>query len=136
MSRLTITRHTTMAQVAARLAPRIEQGLLAVGEAILEDSLSMVPRETDALAESGRVRQEGSGLTTVVIVAYGHPDFVHSDYSRYTGRYLVRRPYTYAVYVHEDFTKNHDIGQAGFLEFASTQYFALRTVLNVALGRS
>lgn len=133
MSRLTITRHRTLAEVIERTAQRVERGVQAVAQKILADSLEMVPRDTEALAESATYRQEGVGLASVVVVGYGALGFIVAGHSPHENRLVLRVPYNYAVYVHEDYTKHHPVGQAGFLELAAADHEGLRTVLNVTV---
>lgn len=97
---------------------KVEDGLLAIGEYLLNESGKLCPKDTYVLVESGRVRKEGSGIKTVVTVGYGPLD--HGTVTRFSpklGQAVGRDPSYYAVLVHEDATQHHDPGQqAKFLE--------------------
>jgi hypothetical protein len=67
-----------------RLARGAEEGLAAVGDLVLQESLKVVPVETKKLYDSGRADQNGSGFGTVVTVSFGgeaseYAVWVHDD---------------------------------------------------------
>lgn len=98
----------------SRLAPRLESGIMAAGEKILDLSQPLVPVDTGSLKASGTVRQEGAGWTTEAIVGYGRADFRLFTYSPSEGKWVTRVPFVYAVRQHED-NLTHTNGEAEFL---------------------
>ena len=104
-----------------RLAARLVPALAAGAQELLDRSLDLVPRDTEALADSGHKRQIGSGLQTQFIVGYGSLGDVFgirlSLHGSTAGQLVSRHPYDYASVVHEDMEMKHDPGQqAKFLE--------------------
>lgn len=135
--KVTVTRsgglQANLNKYVSDLGVRVEHGLREVAHQLMAESQLLVPRDTEALAESGVVRQEGSGLSTVMIVGYGRHD-LHwvGVWSAREQKRVDRYPYEYAVYVHQDTTQAHEApGQAFFL---STP-LVLMTGLHEALER-
>lgn len=80
-----------------------ELGVEAAGKLLLDAAISLAPKDTGAMANSGTVDREG--LT--VAVSFGREDAAGragADTAAYT------------VIQHEDMTLNHPNGQAKFLE--------------------
>lgn len=77
------------------LSGKVELGLKAVGLYFQRESQKLVPVDTGALRNSAFTRAEGSGFDTEISVGY---------------------TVNYAIYVHENLTAFHHVGQAKFLE--------------------
>lgn len=77
---------------------RVENATRAAAKALYNQSQITVPRDTQALANSGGVRQKEGGLNSSFIVGYGLKDFTAVGYGEDREH---RPPYMYAVYVHQ-----------------------------------
>lgn len=73
-------------RIQDQIAARVEVALVRGAARIVQDSDKEVPVDTGDLRRSRFVRKEGSGLSTKITIGYNTP---------------------YAIYVHEDLTKNH-----------------------------
>jgi hypothetical protein len=105
-----------MSQAQKRIGLKLERGLMAGGRLLLEESLKLVPLDVLALRDSGRVTKIGTLFQTVVVVGFGGKDFPpRTEFSQKEGKVVTRIPHDYAVYVHENKLKNHDVGQADYL---------------------
>jgi Bacteriophage HK97-gp10, putative tail-component len=83
----------------AQYIPALSAALFQEGEALIAEAKLITPVDTGALRASGHVlAPEVRGKTVTVQCGFGGPAA------------------GYAVYVHEDLTKNHPVGQAKFLE--------------------
>lgn len=104
-------------QSAAReVSYRVSRGMRAMGDALLEMSRELCPKDTNTLVDDSRVRQEYSAMDTVVVVGYGTGEKAAYLFSEHEGKMVRRDPAQYAVYVHEDPQKVHPNGEYGFLE--------------------
>jgi hypothetical protein len=75
---------------------QVERGLRKAGLFLLRQSLKVVPVDTGALKNSGRLHITGSGFGTIVWIEYGM---------------------NYAIYVHENMSARHKPGKiAKFVE--------------------
>lgn len=103
MIRAKVTRSKTLKSTAmARIAPRIQAGLMAMGEVLLEASRKLVPRDTEALYMDGHVRIEGSGFGSIAVVGYGTIGReIPGLWSLHEERLVTRIPAQYAEWVHE-----------------------------------
>lgn len=117
---------------------------------LLDESLKLVPRDTNVLAESGSITKEGQGFGCVILVGYGmfgRPgrvirgvgnDYVKKGWSDAQGRYLTKVPANYAWVQHFNRTGkppfNHPRGgQADFLgEPSRTKIAEMRTAFRRA----
>lgn len=80
----------------------------AVADELLDMAKKIVPVDTGALKDSGRVSKKGFGWTTTFIVGFGgnDPDFMSIRKSRkrsdeFVTKVVTRRPYLYAFKVHQ-----------------------------------
>jgi hypothetical protein len=91
-----------MAEVKKRIGQRLEQGLLAAGDVLLDESLKQVPRDTGTLASTGDSRIIGSLMNAQAIVGYApatfEPIFIYSPAER---KMVWRDPRKYALMQHE-----------------------------------
>lgn len=84
---------------------------------ILDRSLELVPRDTEALASSAfmKIVSLGKGAGFAGVVGYGgNGDPVNPKSGLEVSKYMVT--------VHEDTEAHHDIGQAKYLEMAVLEY--------------
>jgi hypothetical protein len=136
----TVTRSNTLtnglSKLRERVAQRVERGLLAVGEKVLEVSRELVPKDTLALLNSSGIRMEASATDLKVVVFYGRRGDHAIEYSQREGRVVIRIPYNYAVYVHEDRTTVHWNGQYDFLRSATLDLLGLQQALRDALAQT
>lgn len=124
----------TLSGVMARLAPKVEGALIETGRHLLYEADLLVPRDTEILALSGEELQFDHGFYTMIVVGYGmDPSFARRRHSPSEGSMVLRRPYEYAIYVHEDTTKFHDHGQANFLREPASNYADLARVFRVSV---
>jgi hypothetical protein len=102
-------------KVRALLEQRAQAAIMAAGGALLEVSNTLVPKDTLALHDTSRVRQEGSGFGAVAVVGYGPYGEIVVAEDR-NGVPQVRKPEEYAAEVHERVDIPHPTGgQAKFL---------------------
>jgi hypothetical protein len=107
---------TNLDNLARSIGQKVEKALEAGGTVLLHESQKLVPLDTEALADSGRIQTIGSLFNFTVFVGYGGFDFpARTVYSRGEGRMVERKPWEYALFVHEDMTKYHPDGQANYL---------------------
>lgn len=99
-----------------KLAIKLQAGLLAAGEVLLQEGDKLVPRDTEALVDSGKVRVLDVGLNTEISVGYGNPEIDEVRFSKRRNKFEHKRPHDYAVEVHEDPEAVHPQGEAQFLE--------------------
>jgi|SRR6185295_6821465 len=106
----------------------VEKGLVAAGQLLKEESLKLVPRDTDELAKSCRLSKFDSGFKTVVRVEYGgDPNYSKIVFSPAENRIVLRIPAKYAWMQHQNVTYKHKVGQANFLgEPLKTKLNAMR----------
>ena len=83
-----------------------KKGMLAEAQEIMDESVSQVPRETDALLNSAFVELDGDGN---VIFGYGGD---HAQTNSKTGKSVN----DYMVAVHERQDLSHPVGKSKFLE--------------------
>lgn len=83
-----------------RLAAKVQTGMVATGDKVLEESHKLVPIDTAALKGSSGVRVEGALFDAVVVVFYGRKGDVFVGPSDNEGKIVERIPYDYAVRVH------------------------------------
>lgn len=115
------------------LARRVNRGIKAVGQRILEESDVLIPVDTHAARETAGMRVEPfMGPFNKVIVGYGGQNEVFFRYSQKEGKFVSRRPADYIVIIHEDHTLFHaEQGRmAGFLRFPARNFTANLAVLN------
>lgn len=109
----------TLDAVAERFAAQLPEALRAELEIEATESQQRTPVDTGALRRSTRVTVDGQGRETVGTIAVGGPAA------------------PYAVYVHENLSAHHPIGQAKFLESTITEsapFLAARIAKRVELG--
>ena len=118
-------------------AARVAKANHAAAEYLFKQSQELVPVDTGALKESGRVGQEGSGYDTSSTVNYGEADFEGKvRVSTKQGRSVFRYPYKYAKFVHFGWTgKGGKAGRAGtdFLKIPLGNLDGMRAALRAAL---
>src|ERR1019366_8688493 len=113
-------------KLVAKLKPKVEAGLRATANYLKERADALVPQDTRALIDGGKVRSFGGDWCLSFTVGYGTYGETRSGYSHWRGKaktgyrspptlVLFVEPSKYAVYVHEDITKSHDVGQAEYL---------------------
>jgi hypothetical protein len=116
-------------RLAQEVGRKAERGLFAAANTLLDFSLQEVPRETDALAESACISQEGEGLTSVFFVGYGlrrrYGRVVRGPGEGFTkqcrewktqaGTFTTKVPANYAWIQHFNTTFKHPIGKSHFL---------------------
>ena len=113
-----------------RATRKLALGLFEVANEIMTDAKLRTPVDTGALRASGHVQRpvtEGQAVS-VTLGFGGDPSDAVGITTRgmqgpvQPGHVLTRRgdrePQNYAVYVHEDLTKRHPVGEAKFLENA------------------
>lgn len=119
MIRVTIKRvqnKDSIDKLKAKLKPKVEAGLRAVAYKLKDMADALVPQDTTALIGGGKVRPFDGDWCLSFTVGYGTKGEIRAGYSKWHGGRLVFvEPAKYAVYVHEDITKHHDIGQAEYL---------------------
>lgn len=135
---VSVTRTGKMASVLAqqkvRLGARVQRGIQAAATYVRDTSRALVPVDTKALWESATVRWKGVGLESHVIVGYGSYNFTISAYSPMEKKRVLRHPYEYAVYVHENQNQPHpNGGQCDFLWLAVSDLAGIRQVLNTVI---
>jgi hypothetical protein len=96
-----------------RIAPRVQIGIMAAGQVLLEESRKLVPVDTKALIESSGVRKIDSGIFTKARVFYGRFGDRRVAVDKH-GRLVTREPYWYAAAVHQ-VDAHHDVGQWRYL---------------------
>ena len=107
--------NAVLAAFQRSLAARLKVAMLLAAEKLHELADPLVPRDTEALAETGRAYTVGSGLDVQGVVGYGGIDFPpKTEFSIKENAIVTRDPQTYAVYVHE-IPQVHIPGQADFL---------------------
>ena len=130
-----------------RAGVKVEAGMIEAANYLLDVSLQLVPRDTNVLAESGSITQEGSGLDAVILVGYGmfgRPgkvirgvgnDLVKKGWSDAQGREVTRVPANYAWVQHFNRTFRHpNGGQADYLgEPSRTKVVEMSTAFRRAL---
>lgn len=99
------------------LGKRAEVAMLRAARVLMDESLLLVPRDTEALASSARITQEGYGLDAVIYVGYGGKDTPPKVlWSPERERFLVKIPSNYAWVQHNIHALNHpNGGQADYL---------------------
>jgi len=97
-----------------RVGKGVRNGLVAAGNMLLRESQKIVPYQTGKLHAAGKVKQEGSGLKTVVRVGYFGV--------------------AYAVYVHEIPNPPHAHGREFNIKHAAEIEAAKGTELGTAAG--
>lgn len=112
-----------LAALRQRIGHKVEMGLKAVGDQILETSQGMVPVDSGYLKETGRVQIAGAGFDTMVQVGYGgffeFPSALRKNSS--DGQEVYKWPWEYAVRQHEDQNIAHRNGQHNYLRDAMMQ---------------
>lgn len=105
--------------VSRRLSRRIAAGNKAAAFHLMHASLELVPRDTQALADSARISTDGNehDFSARVFVGYGGRDIPpRLLFSVSDNKFVTRVPSDYALYQHEAVELNHpNGGQAGFL---------------------
>lgn len=111
-------------KVRARLEAKLPEGQKKAAQTLLDASQALVPLDTEALKESGAVKEgDGAGFDKVYYVGYGG-EFGNSDGVLKTvsggpgrpDRTVVKVPSEYAVAQHENHAYNHpNGGQANYL---------------------
>lgn len=89
---------TNWDQCRKRIAPRIQRGIRAGADVLLQAANKLCPKDTRALVDSGTVRRVKGGLESEYIVGYGSVLFTAVAYGPARAK---RPPHVYAVYVHE-----------------------------------
>lgn len=103
------------ASVLPKFHKGAEIGITAVGEALLNAALELVPRESNRLAESGHTTPEGP---LGVAVSFGMDDgetHYHSTSGEYEVHHTVAATADYAVIQHEGDFNHPNGGQANYL---------------------
>lgn len=106
---------TNYRQWAAMAEDRLRSALSAVGEEIIANGNELVPVEYGSLRDSGKYEVEDTSRGPRLLVGYGGKTTTPSPNTKGTDEV------DYAVYVHEDLSLNHNVGQAKFLEDAVSQ---------------
>ena len=93
-------------QSSMELRPTMKKSLNRTMQEVFEESQQLVPTDTGALKESGKIEQyvPEAGSKPAVAITYGN-DLVD-----------------YALIVHEDLQAHHNVGQAKFLEVPFERY--------------
>lgn len=92
--------------------PALAEGLYQEAEAMMTDAKVLTPVDTGNLRASGHVAlPEIQGTAVSVALGFGGPAGSGNH-----GGQSNAESVGYAVYVHEDMTKHHPVGQAKFLE--------------------
>lgn len=94
---------TAISKAKVDTGKTIAAGLEACAGVVYRKSQKLVPVDKGRLKASGRYGVSGVGRAAKAFVEYGGPDA------------------PYALYVHEDMTKRHPVGQAKFVEDAVRQ---------------
>lgn len=110
-----------------RIAVRIERATRAAADVLMAASLELIPTETSAAKDSGKVRKKQGGLKSEFIIGYGSVLFTAASYGEARQK---RPPHLYVVYLHEDLRKAHLNGTAKFLE---KPYYDKRAEMRAAL---
>lgn len=86
---------------------QLAQGLKKAGNILLAHSLPLVPLDTTALKDSGRVKEFGEGFGAVIMVGYGYEWGSETAVVKeipgkngQPGHTVIKRPGDYAVYQH------------------------------------
>lgn len=101
---------TTLKAYKEKLARRCEAATYAAAHVLAVRSSEQVPQDTEALVDSLRITQVGTGLDTKVYVGYGGKDLPPFVRMTRGGRERVRIPHNYARRVHDDFSIPHPHG--------------------------
>lgn len=123
-----------MADCLHRIAPRVELGIMAAGQVLLEESRKVVPEDTGILRDSAGCRQISFGLTTRARVFYGPQGVKVTLYSHKEEKMVTREPYYYAAAVHEK-PATHDAGKKDHYlsDVCLTKRVEMRAALRAAL---
>ncbi len=88
----------------------LRDALDAVGREIIDSTTPLVPVEYGSLRDSGKYEVQETNRGPRLEVGYGGKTQTPSPNTKGTDEV------DYAVYVHEDLSLNHNVGQAKFLE--------------------
>lgn len=122
-----------LAKFKARLGRRVQKGMMTAADYIYHRSQVLVPRDSNYLAETGRITPIGSFPDFMVVIGYGGTDWPPSlVYSDKEQRIVTRYPAAYVVYVHENANLKHDPGQQH--EFLATPVRAELSETRLAFG--
>jgi hypothetical protein len=123
-----------LAERLGRLGQKVQAGLEAAGQVLLEESRQLVPVDVGALKFSSHVRTEGTGIASVVYVGYGIRGDVELGYSEKEGRFVIRKPYEYALLVHEGLPEGRNYSSTKYLSRAiEPSLFEMKTAFNTAM---
>lgn len=101
-AQFTRTTHRKLDATKNRIALKIPQALFAAAEILAAESLKLVPRDTQVLANNCVIRQLGTpGFGSIVTVGYGTPGLSVFAFSPRGDGMQWRTPAEYAVLVHE-----------------------------------
>lgn len=142
MSGVSVTRTNTTRRVLTqslnRAIARTTAGLKAACDHVLVEAKKLTPIDTLALRDTSRVRFAGMGISTVnFIIGFGPQGVEVREWSRGEERNVIRIPYNYAVWVHEDTfpPMNHPRGgQPDFLRLPLADHQGIRLVFNDGAG--
>jgi len=142
-------RRSQLALYKAKLGRKLDAGQEAAAHVLMQASLKLVPRDTEALADSAVIARTGAGLNAVHYVGYGLKEsvgkvifgkegiYVKEDvWSPREQRNVTRKPYLYAKKQHW-LPYKHTNGQSHFLsEPISTKKEEMRIALRQKLSAS
>lgn len=99
-----------LSAIAQGQVTAVATALYQEAEGIMTEAKQRTPVDTGALRASGHVAPPTRvGNTTEIVLAFGGSGFANEDGTPVDA---------YAIYVHEDLSKHHPVGQAKFLESA------------------